>query len=45
VVGDRLPIRHGEVIPVDGHIANGFASLDQSALTGEALPVRREIGQ
>lgn len=41
VVGDRLMIRHGEVLPVDGIVVSDGAVLDQSALTGEPLPVRR----
>ena len=36
--GDRLLIRQGEVLPVDGHIAEGVAVLDLSALTGESIP-------
>jgi heavy metal translocating P-type ATPase len=36
--GDRLLIRKGEVVPVDGHVANGVAVLDLSALTGESVP-------
>jgi len=40
-VGDRLMIRHGEVLPVDGIVVSDGAVLDQSALTGEPLPVRR----
>ncbi len=38
--GDRLLIRQGDVVPVDGAIASDTAFLDTSALTGEALPVR-----
>lgn len=38
--GDRLLIRQGDVVPVDGTIASDTAFLDASALTGEALPVR-----
>jgi heavy metal translocating P-type ATPase len=38
--GDRLLIRQGDVVPVDGHIASASAFLDTSALTGESLPVR-----
>src|SRR5690606_3561594 len=34
--GDRLLIRKGEVLPVDGHVADGVAILDLSALTGES---------
>lgn len=40
VPGDRLLIRRGDVVPVDGTVAGGLAVLDQSALTGESLPVR-----
>lgn len=43
--GDRVLIRHGETVPVDGVVAAGVAVLDQSALTGEALPVRQQAGQ
>ncbi|PSH63033.1 cadmium-translocating P-type ATPase [Phyllobacterium brassicacearum] len=39
--GDRLLIRHGEVLPVDGVVFSGSAILDQSALTGEAIPIER----
>ncbi len=41
VPGDRLLIRQGEVVPVDGSIILGSALLDQSVLTGESLPVER----
>jgi cation transport ATPase len=43
--GDRLLIRQGDVIPVDGIVASGLAILDQSALTGESLPVQRKIAE
>lgn len=42
--GDRLLIRQGDVVPVDGTIASEIAFLDASALTGEALPVRLQRG-
>jgi heavy metal translocating P-type ATPase len=42
--GDQLLIRKGEVLPVDGSVSNGVALLDMSALTGEAIPVRLEVG-
>lgn len=42
--GDRLLIRRGEVVPVDGQVDGTPALLDESALTGEPLPVRREAG-
>lgn len=43
--GDRLLVRRGDVVPVDGRVAEGVAVLDQSALTGEALPVTRGPGE
>ncbi len=39
VPGDRLFVRVGDVVPVDGRVVGGRALLDQSSLTGEALPV------
>jgi heavy metal translocating P-type ATPase len=42
--GDRLLIRQGDVIPVDGTLASTQAMLDQSALTGEAMPIRLNNG-
>jgi heavy metal translocating P-type ATPase len=44
VPGDRLLIRRGDVVPVDGTVAMGVAVLDQSALTGESLPVQFKPG-
>ncbi|CAN0439866.1 unnamed protein product, partial [Laminaria digitata] len=43
--GDLLLIRQGDVAPVDGAVESGRALLDQSALTGESMPVRLEQGQ
>ncbi len=43
--GDRLLVRAGEAVPVDGVIVSGTAVLDESALTGEPLPVAREPGE
>ena len=45
VVGDRVLVRRGEVIPADGTVASGTAVVDLSTLTGEAVPVRREAGE
>ncbi|HMR31307.1 MAG TPA: heavy metal translocating P-type ATPase [Geminicoccaceae bacterium] len=42
--GDRILVRNGEVVPVDGRIAAGSAVLDESALTGEPMPVHRQQG-
>ncbi len=44
-VGDRILVRRGEVVPVDGIVWSEVAVLDESALTGEALPVRRRRGE
>ncbi|POR42377.1 heavy metal translocating P-type ATPase [Methylobacterium sp. V23] len=42
VPGDRILVRVGDVLPVDGRVAAGRAILDQATLTGEALPVTYE---
>jgi Cu2+-exporting ATPase len=44
VVGDRLLVRAGEVIPADGTQSAGRTSIDESLLTGESLPVARGPG-
>ncbi|TQI66204.1 heavy metal translocating P-type ATPase [Clostridium sp. KNHs216] len=44
VVGDILPVRPGQSIPVDGIIVEGSSSIDQSALTGESIPVEKHVG-
>jgi Cu+-exporting ATPase len=43
-VGDRLRVRPGEKVPVDGVIVEGRSSLDESMVTGESMPVAREAG-
>jgi len=42
--GDRLFVASGEIVPVDGVLTTTGAVLDQSALTGEPLPVAKELG-
>ncbi len=41
VPGDLIAVERGDVIPADGRIAAGFADADESALTGESLPVAK----
>jgi len=43
-VGDRLRVRPGEKIPVDGEVLEGRSSVDESMLTGEPIPVEKEAG-
>jgi Cu+-exporting ATPase len=43
-VGDRLRVRPGEKIPVDGRVVHGASSVDESMLTGEPLPVEKGVG-
>ena len=44
VVGDRVRVRPGEKVPVDGTIVEGRSTLDESMLTGESLPVEKGPG-
>ncbi len=43
-VGDRLRVRPGEKIPVDGVVIEGTSSVDESMVTGEPIPVQKQFG-
>jgi Cu+-exporting ATPase len=43
-VGDRLRIRPGEKVPVDGIVAEGSSSVDEAMVTGEPMPVAKSVG-
>jgi P-type Cu+ transporter len=44
VVGDRIRVRPGEKIPVDGTVLDGSSAVDESMLTGEPVPVAKQAG-
>ena len=44
VLGDVVVVRPGDRIPVDGEIVKGSSSIDQSSITGESVPIVKELG-
>ncbi|UIJ71205.1 cadmium-translocating P-type ATPase [Aurantimonas sp. HBX-1] len=44
VAGDRLRVRPGEAVPVDGTLVEGRSAVDESMLTGEPVPVEKNVG-
>ncbi len=43
-VGDRLRVRPGEKVPIDGIVMEGTSSVDESMVTGESIPVEKQLG-
>ncbi len=43
-IGDVVRVRAGERVPVDGQVLDGVSSLDESMLTGESMPLRKQAG-
>ena len=44
-IGDKVRVRPGESIPVDGRVADGISAVDESLVTGEPIPVEKGIGE
>jgi Cu+-exporting ATPase len=44
VPGDEVSVRPGEKIPVDGEVVDGHSTVDESMLTGESIPIRKQSG-
>jgi heavy metal translocating P-type ATPase len=44
-IGDNILVRGGEIVPVDGVVLSHSATIDEAALTGEPIPVSRQVGE
>ncbi|MCH4178402.1 MAG: cadmium-translocating P-type ATPase [Megasphaera sp.] len=44
IITDEIIVRPGETIPADGVISEGMTSIDESAITGESIPVEKQVG-
>jgi heavy metal translocating P-type ATPase len=44
-IGDNILVRGGEIVPVDGIVLSHVATIDEAALTGEPIPVARQVGE
>ena len=44
VIGDKVIVSPGEVVPIDGEIIEGVSTFDESDLTGESLPISKQVG-
>lgn len=44
IIGERLRVRPGEKVPVDGRVIEGHSAVDESMLTGEPIPVSKTVG-
>ena len=42
--GDRIVVRTGNMIPLDGKVVEGEALVNQASMTGESLPVQKSVG-
>ena len=43
-IGDIVVVRPGQSVPVDGTVMEGFSAVDESAITGESIPVEKQVG-